>query len=93
MSVEVGRLRAFLQVRAQPDLFYLLFRISPQLLISGPNAVLFLVSCYMSRVARRLQILLSCSGTWKHRAVTSASSARRSEGECQGQMLLESQLH
>lgn len=34
-----------------------------------------------------------CSGIWKLRAVTSASSARRSEGECQGQMLLGSQLH
>ena len=38
-------------------------------------------------------MLPSCSGTWKHLAVTSASFVRRSEGECQGQMLLGSQLH
>lgn len=41
MSVEVGRLRAFLQVRAQPGLFHFLFFISfLHLLTSSPNAVL-----------------------------------------------------
>lgn len=57
-------------------------------LIGSPS-----ISYSLSRVGRRLQILLSCSGTWKRHAVISASSARRSEGECQGQMLLGSQLH
>lgn len=38
MSVEVGRLRAFLQVRAQLHLLDLFFLVSPHLLTSSPNA-------------------------------------------------------
>lgn len=37
MSVEVGRLRAFLQVRAQLDLLDLLLLVNPRLLTSSPN--------------------------------------------------------
>ena len=94
MSVEVGRLRAFLQVRVQPDLLEFLFLQSPHLLAPSPN--FDLASCLspvLSRVGRRLQILPSCYGTWKLRAVIPASSARRSGGGCQGRMRLGSQLH
>lgn len=37
MSVEVGRLRAFLQVRAQLDLSKLVFFLSPCVFAPGPN--------------------------------------------------------
>ena len=94
MSVEVGRLRAFLQVRAQSDLLEFLFLCSPHFLAPSPNSDLAShLSPVMSRVGRRLQILPSCSGTWKLRAVIPASSARRSGGGCQGRTRLGSRLH
>lgn len=85
MSVEVGRLRAFLQVRAHLDLR------SSSYPFPSPPPVLMAAFLLPSRVGRRQQTLLFFCETWKHPVVTSVSSARRSDGECQGRMLLGSQ--